>query len=104
MPRENKYCVGPSFFTWLFVIGLALIGLFASLARPPGGDPLTVFFVVIGSSLIYFAPGLTAEHRRHRQRVPIYLLNLFLGWTLIGWVAALVWSTTTDVDREKSGP
>jgi hypothetical protein len=24
--------------------------------------------------------------------MPIALLNLFLGWTFIGWVVALVWA------------
>jgi len=24
-------------------------------------------------------------------------LNLFLGWTLIGWIVALVWASTVDV-------
>ena len=26
----------------------------------------------------------------------ILLLNLFLGWTFIGWIVALVWSVTSD--------
>jgi hypothetical protein len=26
-----------------------------------------------------------------------FLLNLFLGWTMIGWVVALVWAVKTDV-------
>jgi hypothetical protein len=26
----------------------------------------------------------------------IFALNLFLGWTLIGWVISLVWALSTD--------
>jgi hypothetical protein len=26
----------------------------------------------------------------------IFVLNLFLGWTLIGWVIALVWAVADD--------
>jgi hypothetical protein len=29
--------------------------------------------------------------------VSILLLNFFLGWTMIGWVVALVWSVKNDV-------
>lgn len=43
----------------------------------------------------YFLPTIIAVMRGHRQTVPILLLNLFLGWTLIGWVVALVWSATS---------
>jgi DNA-directed RNA polymerase subunit RPC12/RpoP len=41
---------------------------------------------------IYFLPALVASGRRHYNRGAILVLNLFLGWTLIGWVAALVWA------------
>lgn len=43
---------------------------------------------------LYFTPAIIAIVRSHRQTTAIVLLNLFLGWTLIGWVVALVWSVT----------
>ena len=45
---------------------------------------------------IYFLPTIIAAVRGHRQAVAIFLLNLFLGWTLIGWVGALVWSAINE--------
>jgi hypothetical protein len=42
--------------------------------------------------LIYFIPSFIAFSRRHPQRMWILLLNIFAGWTLLGWVGALVWS------------
>jgi hypothetical protein len=33
-----------------------------------------------------------ARRRRHPNTVAIGILNLFLGWTFLGWVAALVWA------------
>jgi hypothetical protein len=44
--------------------------------------------------IIYFIPFLAALGNAHRQCGAIFILNLFLGWTLIGWVAALVWACT----------
>lgn len=45
--------------------------------------------------VIYFAPLFVAYSRSHRNLVGISVLNLFLGWTLLGWVAALVWSVSS---------
>ena len=41
---------------------------------------------------LYFLPFLIASLRQHKNIFAILLLNLFLGWTGIGWVIALVWS------------
>jgi hypothetical protein len=44
--------------------------------------------------ILYFLPALIALLRSHQNFVPILLLNLFLGWTVLGWIVALVWSFT----------
>jgi predicted RNA-binding Zn-ribbon protein involved in translation (DUF1610 family) len=55
-------------------------------------------FVVLALSLgIYFIPTLVAFERFHRNRGAIFVLNLFLGWTLVGWVATLVWACMNPV-------
>ena len=50
---------------------------------------LIVALVCLG---IYFLPTMIAYKRRHRNFLAILALNIFLGWTLFGWVGALVWS------------
>lgn len=40
----------------------------------------------------YFLPTLIAFLRRHKNKLAIFLLNLLLGWTVLGWVVSLVWS------------
>ena len=47
--------------------------------------------------VMYFLPSIVAFARRKRDTAAIVLLNFFLGWTLIGWVVALVWAVKTDV-------
>ena len=48
---------------------------------------------LFGSLLgLYCLPGLIAYRRGHPKRVAIGALNLLLGWTFLGWVAALVWA------------
>ena len=36
-----------------------------------------------------------------RLRLAIFVLNLFLGWTLLGWVGALVWAATAVRHRDR---
>lgn len=45
-------------------------------------------------ALLYFVPTLIAWRRRHHQLGPIVLVNLLLGWSVIGWFFALVWACT----------
>lgn len=49
-----------------------------------------IFILVAG--LLYFLPTIIATRRDHKNMVPLFLFNLLLGWTFLGWVAALVWS------------
>jgi T4 superinfection immunity protein len=46
--------------------------------------------------VLYFLPSIVALARSKRNLLAIFLLNLFLGWTAIAWVAALVWAVKAD--------
>ena len=43
---------------------------------------------------LLFLPTLIAKSRNHPNTLPIFLVNLFFGWTFIGWVISLVWACT----------
>ncbi|MGA0599192.1 superinfection immunity protein [Caulobacter sp. KR2-114] len=75
----------------------------AATTTPPGGYTglaavglLVIVLIVLGCAAVYFLPTLIAFGRRKRNAGAILALNLFLGWTLLGWVLALVWSLTVD--------
>ncbi|MFZ0275455.1 MAG: superinfection immunity protein [Candidatus Sulfotelmatobacter sp.] len=56
------------------------------------------FLPILGSVFVmYFLPSILAFARNKRDTTAIVLLNFFLGWTMIGWVVALVWAVKTDV-------
>jgi hypothetical protein len=58
-------------------------------------DALDLAKTVIKAVLIaaaYGLPALVAVYRRHRRAEAIAVVNLFLGWTVVGWLAALVWA------------
>mgnify|MGYP003612294219 FL=1 len=52
--------------------------------------------IIIISLISYFLPTVIAMLRGKSNTFAILLLNLFLGWTFIGWIVALVWSVTSD--------
>ena len=53
---------------------------------------LPILIIVIVA--LYFLPSIVARHRNHHNSTAIVLLNIFLGWTFLGWVVALVWAAT----------
>jgi hypothetical protein len=48
-----------------------------------------LFILVIGLFL-YFLPWLISSSRQHHNQSGIFILNLLIGWTFIGWIVALV--------------
>jgi hypothetical protein len=53
---------------------------------------------------IYCAPAIIAGARSHHQQLAIGALNLLLGWTIIGWVIALVWACTAVQNQTSKQP
>lgn len=45
-------------------------------------------------AFIYFIPTIAAYDKRNVGA--IFALNLFLGWTAIGWIVALIWACAKD--------
>lgn len=52
---------------------------------------------------LYLLPAVIAWSRSHHNKAPILLLNLLLGWTVVGWLAALIWSVSAS-KRETQNP
>ena len=45
--------------------------------------------------LIYFLPSIIAHEKRSFTRA-FSSVNLLLGWTVIGWIAALIWACVDE--------
>ena len=50
--------------------------------------------VAIAAIYLYWLPTAVALERQHHHRMPIIIVNAFLGWTFVGWVCALAWSAS----------
>ena len=51
-----------------------------------------LILVMLPALAVYFVPTIVAIARHARNVLGIVLLNIFGGWTLVGWIIALVWS------------
>ncbi|MBQ2175405.1 MAG: superinfection immunity protein [Alphaproteobacteria bacterium] len=58
---------------------------------------------VIAFLLVYFIPFNVANGKDHPQKVAIFVLNFFGGWTFIGWLVALVWACTNQGNGNNQG-
>ncbi len=60
---------------------------------------LTAFFVI---ALIFSViPYFIAQSRKAAHTVPILWISLTMGWTVVGWVAAFIWSYVDKVEEPK---
>ena len=90
------------------VIGVAIGAVICSLSTTArcavyGDDkPIDdiVFMYLALALLSYFVPTIVAFSRGHLNTTAIFVMNIFLGWTFLGWVGALVWSFTSNT-RER---
>lgn len=84
----------------------ALVVLFSSAADAVRASQLTddssnaapglVAFLIllVVAFVLYFLPSFIGKHKQNFGA--IFVLNLLLGWTLIGWVVAMVWAVTKE--------
>jgi hypothetical protein len=85
----------------LVVLGLVIVFTASALAEANGWNSDRVFpytLLFLAGVAIYFAPTFIAHKKHHRNLTALTCLNIFAGWTLIGWVAALVWALYKERD------
>jgi hypothetical protein len=58
-------------------------------ASDSGGAAVGVILLLLISALMYFIPSIVAGIRKVPNIGSVIVINLFLGWTIIGWVVAL---------------
>jgi hypothetical protein len=74
------------------------------ILQQSGQDAVTTVRAVSGAMFIffilflggYFVPSIIALVKKKRNMAAIILVNVFLGWSVIGWIVALVWAVAND--------
>jgi len=73
---------------------MALSAMFTGPGEPVNiWKPITITSIV---GFVYIIP--TIFGRKKRKSAAIAVLNIYLGWTVIGWIVALVWASLGDRD------
>jgi len=76
------------------------------------GTPKTLHSLILGLTIIaglcfYFLPTIIAIHRGANCRATIFSLNLIFGWTIVGWLATVIWAAkkhARDGELARSSP
>jgi hypothetical protein len=76
-------------------------------AKPADGDGVSTefsgFFALVLCSLgalLYLVPWVVACRRHVDAQAGIIVLNLLLGWTVLGWVGALIWAVHAETESQ----
>ncbi len=87
---------------------VAVVGVWAVLvAESKHGSPaaaeIAVLWIVFAGFLAYMLPTIVAWCLNHPHLLGILAINAVFGWTLIGWMAAMVWAVVpvAPVDRRR---
>ena len=104
IPDRNKRNGDPMLKLLLWV-GVALVGVLVGMILNFTNSPQLELFgsaiLILVGFFFYFIPAFVASVRLHHNAMAISVLNLLLGWTVIGWSVALVWACTQSAISRK---
>ena len=104
--------IGSMFFTVLGAVSFVVLAYIllmqndrrtgANINDAVKGGVSILFLLVFAcvALLFYLIPSFIAYFRGHPNFAPILTVNLLLGWLVIGWIVALVWSLTEVKSRD----
>lgn len=56
---------------------------------------MTIFYLAL-FILVYFIPSIVAVSNKKKNDTAIIVMNILLGWTILGWIIALIWAFMKD--------
>ena len=78
----------------MFGIGVWSNGEGRDLSRLFSLEALAIIFTFSVVFMVYFLPTFVGRNKRNGSA--IFVLNLLAGWTVLGWIVALVWACCQD--------
>jgi len=65
----------------------------------PGFEPLPVLMLVFLSIIIYIFPSIACFVMKSKHSTRIIIANIFVGWTIIGWFACLIYALSGPIEE-----
>jgi len=87
--------LAPEHKLWAFIVGFAFLCSLSTVPMSAHGswaDTTYLAMIPLLIIFIYFLPTAAAINGRHPNFNSIFIMNLFFGWTVAGWVVALFWA------------
>lgn len=76
------------------LLAVSVIAISLLVGAAYGGNGAVILGTMFGL-FVYLLPAFIAYQRWHANRHAILVINIFLGWSVIGWLGALIWSATS---------
>lgn len=61
---------------------------------------LSIPVILLILVLPYWIPTIVAFIRHIDRKVGIILVNVFFGWTVLGWIGALIWACMAETESQ----
>ena len=101
--KINKIFISIAIFLWTIII-LGALYIWKTELIIIGNTIMTAIIFVwiwLVSMFLYMIPTFIGCYRKHHNTLAIGMLNLLLGWTMLGWIISLIWACTNNIDNEK---
>jgi membrane protease subunit (stomatin/prohibitin family) len=63
-------------------------------------EVIVTLLVVFVGAFFYFIPTIVANSKHKSNTSAIFVLNLVLGWTFVGWLVALIWAVSNQASDD----
>jgi hypothetical protein len=57
------------------------------------------YVILVFAIAIYMVPTMIACDRKHSSKLAIAFVNIFFGWTVLGYLVSFVWSLANTGNR-----
>ncbi len=80
----------------VFLSGCVMATPHMHMDLPPPWFPGSYVPFGLVSLALYLLPTIIVVARRKKNVLGPILVNVLLGWTVVGWIVALIWALTVD--------
>jgi hypothetical protein len=71
------------------------------MGLPGTTEILLILIAAFPFFILYLLPTIIAYLRKKSNLTIIFLVNFFLGWSLVGWIVSLIWALSSENTFQK---